>query len=580
MTDYRIREHSDDGIPYILDNRDGSLSVADTLRLLLARGQWADFATGYLSLSGYRLLRDGLQSLDEFRLLFGNSRIAEELAQDLRSERFRAATRMTVADLLAFLRRDRVEVKRYTGPFFHAKAFILKGTAIVGSSNFTANGLTGNTELNAVHKEEPIVRSVSEWYERMWNLPESQACKDELIATLERSQFGGYPYTPHDIYIKTLYTYFKDDLDTDAAVDPLRSIVELTAFQNEAFQKGQRILRRYHGVMIADSVGLGKTFVGKKLLEFYAYYQRQRALIVCPAQLQSMWEREIDEVRIPARLVSMERLGQADFDTTRFADVECILVDESHNFRNPATQRYNNLARIVGSGEPKRVVLLTATPISNSLWDLYHQLVLFTRNNDGYFREVGIPSLRRYVREVEEAGGAGGALFNLLEEVVIRRTRSFIQAHYPDATVNGQPLRFPRRQLATIEYSLSATYGGLFDRLTAMIDELRLPAYNAEAYKQQLTAAERRQERTNTTLIGLLKTNLLKRFESSVAAFRISVHRLRTFVGRFLEEFEQGRLLQSGAHRVLLQLEEDGDDLGLAEAFELTPIHVTMPIVQ
>jgi ERCC4-related helicase len=121
--------------------------------------------------------------------------------------------------------------------------------------------------------------------------------------------------------------------------------------------------------MVADAVGLGKTFVGKKLLELYAYYQRLRALIICPAQLQTMWEREIDESRIPARVLSMERLGQADLDVTRCADVEVILVDESHNFRNAGTNRYNNLAKIIGSGDPKRVILLTATPISNTLWD-------------------------------------------------------------------------------------------------------------------------------------------------------------------------------------------------------------------
>lgn len=573
MPEQTIREHRGDGIPYIIDNREGSVTLADALNLLLQRRIWADFATGYLSLSGYRMLRDGLYHLDDFRLLFGESRIGDEILRDLRSQRYSASSRALVEDLLQFLRQEGVQVKRYAGPFFHAKAYITDGTAIVGSSNFTHNGLTSNTELNAVHKEQPIVEEFSAWYTRMWHAPESEDYKGTLIDLLERSQLGGYPYTPYEVYIKALYTYFKDDLDSTPDIDPLRSIVELTAFQNEAFQKAQRILRRYHGVMVADAVGLGKTFVGKKLLELYAYYQRLRALIICPAQLQTMWEREIDESRIPARIVSMERLGQADLDVSRFADVEVIMVDESHNFRNAGTNRYNNLAKIVGSGDPKRVILLTATPISNTLWDLYHQLALFTRNNDGYFRDVGIPSLRRYFREAEAAGGAGGTLFNLLEEVVIRRTRSFIQDNYPEATINGQPLRFPTRHLDTIEYSLSETYSGLFDQIIAIIEQLHLPAYNAEGYKQQQTRAERRQENANTALMGLLKTNLLKRFESSVEAFRISIHRLRSFEERFLREFEQGRLLQSGAHRVLLQLEEDGDDLGLEQALErLQPV--------
>ncbi|GAA5528203.1 helicase-related protein [Herpetosiphon gulosus] len=570
---YSVREHHDDGIPYLIDNREGSPTLASVLDRLLRRGAWADIATGYLSLSGYRLLAEPLEQLQELRLLFGQSQIADELNRELRRERYRASTRSIVERLIAFLSRDGVAIKRYTGDFFHAKAYIVNGVAIVGSSNCTASGLTGNTELNALHKEQPIVESFSAWYERMWNAEASSDCKTELITTLQQSQFGAYPYIPHEIYIKTLYEYFKDDLESANTVDPLRSIVELTAFQHEAFQKAQRILRRYHGVMIADAVGLGKTFVGKKLLELYGYYQRLRALIICPAQLQTMWEREIEEARIPARIISMERLGLADFDPRVYADSEFILVDESHNFRNPATQRYQALATIIGSGEPKRVALLTATPISNSLWDLYHQIALWTRGSDAYFREAGIASLRRYFREAEQAGGSGGMLFNLLEEVVVRRTRSFIQEHFAEATISGQPLRFPERQLRTIDYSLSATYGGLFERIIQVIEGLRLPVYNPEGYKRALTTSEKRQEHTNQALNGLLKANLLKRFESSVAAFRISIHRLRGFIERYGQELQQGHLLQSGVYRLLLQLEEDGDSLGLAQALQrLTPI--------
>jgi len=583
-----IREHrSDDGIPYILDNHTGAITLHQALLRLLGRSTWADFATGYLSLSGFRLLAPAMEQLQEFRLLFGSSRIADELARELRSERFRASTRATVEQLLAFLQRpslhdrDAVQMRRYgsgdgTGSFFHAKAFLLDGAAIVGSSNFTANGLTGNTELNAVHREPPIVRDFGNWYERMWNAPESVDCKDELIATLQRSQFGDYPYTPHEIYIKTLYEYFKDDLDREAAVDPARSVVELAAFQNEAFQKAQRILRRYHGVMIADSVGLGKTYVGKKLLELFAYYQRQRAVIVCPAQLRPMWQRQIDESRIAATIIGMEELGQRDFPVARYSDAEFVLVDESHNFRNPQAQRYGNLSRILASGEPKRVVLLTATPINNGLWDLYHQIALWTRGNDGYFREAGIRSLRGYFKEAEGAGGTGGALFNLLEEVVIRRTRHFIEEHYGEVTLNDQPLRFPHRApLRTIRYNLADTYSGLFERITTTIEELELPAYNPERYIRTPATGDKLQALTNGNIVGLLKTNLLKRFESSVVAFRRSVHRLRDYQARFWEYLQQGKLLHSGAHRRILRLEEDDDGTGLDEL--LQNLEITEP---
>lgn len=571
-----IREHrAADGVPYILDNRAGSVTLHEALMRLLARSTWADFATGYVSLSGFALLAPALESLREFRLLFGSSRIADELAQELRSERFRASTQVVVERMLAFLERppvegkEAVQVRRYTGSFFHAKAFLLDSAAIVGSSNFTANGLTGNTELNAVHREPPIVRDFGDWYERMWHAPESVDCKDELIETLRRSQFGDYPYTPHEIYIKTLYEYFKDDLDRESAIDPVRSVVELAAFQNEAFQKAQRILRRYHGVMVADSVGLGKTYIGKKILELFAYYQRRRAIIVCPAQLRELWQRQIDDSRIPATIIGMEELGRQDFAVARYSDAEFVLVDESHNFRNPQSQRYQNLSRIIASGEPKRVVLLTATPINNSLWDLYHQIALWTRGNDGYFREAGIRSLRQYFKDAETMGGAGGALFNLLEEVVIRRTRHFIEEHYGEITINDQPLRFPRRApLQTIRYSLGDTYSGLFERITAAIEELELPAYNPEGYLVAPESGDKLRAISNGGIVGLLKTNLLKRFESSVVAFRRSVHRLRDFEARFWEQLQAGRLLHSGAHRRILRLEEDDEGAGLDALLE------------
>lgn len=575
-----IREHrSDDGIPYILDNRAGSMTLHQALLKLLARTTWADIATGYLSLSGFKLLAPGLQQLQEFRLLFGSSRIADELTRELRSERYRAETRALVERMIAFLEPDAVQVRQYggSGSFFHAKAFLVDGAAIVGSSNFTANGLTGNTELNAVHREPPIVRDFNDWFERMWLAPESIDFKPALLDILQRSQFGDFPYTPHEIYIKTLYEYFKDDLDREAAIDPARSVVELAAFQNEAFQKAQRILRRYHGVMIADSVGLGKTYIGKKLLELFAYYQRQRALIVCPAQLRDMWQRQIDESRIAATIIGMEELGQKEFPVARYSDAEFILVDESHNFRNPQSQRYQNLSRVIASGEPKRVALLTATPINNGLWDLYHQIALWTRGNDGYFREAGIRSLRGYFKEAEGAGGAGGALFNLLEEVVIRRTRHFIEEHYGEATLNDQPLRFPKRApLRTIRYSLGETYNGLFERITAAIEELALPAYNPESYLITPATGDKVQAITNGNLSGLLKTNLLKRFESSVVAFRRSLHRLRDFEARFWACLQDGKLLHSGAHRQILRLEDDDDGTGLDLLLEsLEPIEST-----
>lgn len=218
-------------------------------------------------------------------------------------------------------------------------------------------------------------------------------------------------------------------------------------------KKARKILSRYDGVMIADSVGLGKTWIGKKLLEDFAYHLRQKALVVCPASLRDMWERELADATIPAAVLSQEELGREEFDPAPWADIDIVLIDESHNFRNPTAQRYANLERFLGanggrgkSGSRKKVILLTAPPVNNDLFDLYNQFCLITRGDRGYFAACGIGDLYRYflrARQEARANSAAFALFNVLEEIVIRRTRPFIRKAYPEATIGGNASTFP-----------------------------------------------------------------------------------------------------------------------------------------
>ena len=141
-------------------------------------------------------------------------------------------------------------------------------------------------------------------------LPAAAVGVDDLVALLDASKFGGLEYTPYQVYLKALYEYFKDDLPGDVTGPTVtRSAVELAEFQEAAVKKARKILARYDGVLIADSVGLGKTWVGKKLLEDHAYHLRQKALVICPASLRSMWTEELREATIAATILSQEELG-------------------------------------------------------------------------------------------------------------------------------------------------------------------------------------------------------------------------------------------------------------------------------
>lgn len=221
--------------------------------------------------------------------------------------------------------------------------------------------------------------------------------------------------------------------------------------------------------------------------------------------------------------MSQEDLGRWEEGDAGVVDCDVILVDESHNFRNSNAQRYQNLERLIAAnggrgrdGGRKKVLLLTATPINNDLIDLYNQINLFTRGDQAHFAAAGIGDLHRYflnARRVARQDGSAIALFNLLEEVVIRRTRPFIRRAYPDATICGEKIAFPERRLKTVQYDLEATYAGIYDQVVHGIDDLCLAPYNLEAYKKAGVKRDDFEAGREQALVGIFKSRYLKRFE-------------------------------------------------------------------
>ena len=508
--------------------------------------------------------------------------------------------------------------------FLHAKAYLMYGGrgdqmslpdrlnplfGIVGSSNFTGAGLTTNHELNTVHKtilesdevDDPEARAeveyltessgnpnisletrrlvksevgaraiidLSNWYQEQWGLAEP--FKQDLIDLLNMSKFGEYEYTPYEVYMKALYEYFKDDMGTEIS-DITRTAVELTEFQEDAVRKARRILARYDGVMVADSVGLGKTWIGKRLLEDYAYHMRQKALVICPASLRSMWEKELRSATIAGDVISQEMLGrEEEVDITDWQDVDVILIDESHNFRNRNTNRYENLERLISAngrrgrdGMRKKLILLTATPINNNVFDLYHQINLFTGGDRAYFRAAGIGDLRRYflaARTAAKDKDASVQLFNLLEEVVVRRSRPFIKRAYENATIGGKVISWPERRLRTANYNLEAAYEGIYADIVTRIEALNLAHYSLEQYKFDETLRDDFEIGREQALVGIFKSRFLKRFESSIESFRISVRRALEFIKTYETYLDENRLLDSTSFRQAMRYLETEDE--------------------
>lgn len=584
--------------PDYLDNT-AQRTLADTLARLIreAEQRQLDVAAGYFEPSAWRHLRDTFPLLERFHLLLGTEPelagqgeerldlrryFRQQLQGDLEQLPFNAHYADLVDSLITFLEQELVQVRLYPS-FLHAKAYLFSQFAIVGSSNLTHLGLTRKAELNLVHKSETVAAALRQnWFEVFWQ--EAEEYKADLIQALADSKFGGTAYTPFQVFIKALYEYFKDRLLPPDALE--FGGVSLASFQQEGLREAIRLLDRHRGVLVADAVGLGKTYIGMGLLEHYLLRRRRRGhipkgLVVCPAQLRDlMWRPKLDEYGIKATILSMEEMGRSDFAWKDFNHYDLVLVDESHNFRNPGTGRYQNLSKIISTGrEGKYVILMTATPINNTIWDLYHQMMLMTRGSDAYFRDQGIRNLAGFFKRV--ADGAA-ELFDLLEETTVRRSRYDVRKRQEAGEVITLPgkgeIRFPERALQAITYNLERTYRGFYAEIAAQIENLNLVSYNIEEFRRDQSSQTVQQEiQRNSALIGIIKTTFLKRLESSLVAFERSAIRQQKFQQRFFDLLQQGRLLDSGNHRKILALEDEAE--GAAAETAVADLIVTLPEV-
>ncbi|MEM2941594.1 MAG: helicase-related protein [Thermoproteota archaeon] len=581
----------------IVDNETGNYTMAQFLNeALRANHGPVSIAVGYFNVEGFACVKDSLweaTNRNDFslRLLIGreaiyknettpsieSSDLAEtSLISELDNLSIDERSARLVDDLIKFLKLDKVQVKKNPDRFTHAKCYIFDDSVVVGSSNFTKAGLATNIELNAVLYQPSAQQQVREWFDRRWK--DAEDAKSELIQILEDSKFG-LPLEPYTMYMKFLYEYYKprlEELERERG-----KIVELTTFQQDAVNTALRIIRKYNGVLIADSTGLGKTHIGLELLREFVAVKRKKAIVIAPAQvLATVWESKLLEESIKTRNITLESTGTASFHPEDFLDYDLVVIDESQNYRNPSTNRYNNIMKLLAGGKRKKVILITATPVNNTLMDLYHQLSLITAGDDAHFADLGIPDLRRHFITADRKQLAQGIedIVRILDEIMIRRTRQFIKENYAEATIEGKPIRFPERKLKKVEYSLTELFGGaVYKQVLDTIDQLNLVPYRVEYYRLTIEEKERLEAEQRATL---QKIGLLKRFESSVEAIKKSVKRLVDFYQYFEKALDQDKILDSKSfHRILhemggLEVENDEElfqKLSRVPLLQLTP---------
>ena len=555
----------------IIDNSDVKLSAFLNDVLKEIPNTHFDIATAFFNIQAFSLVKDNIQRVKGFRLLLGRApeirsevtlgnvllkMIREEVEGfDLSKEKDGL-----VKEFIGFLNKGNVEVRLYDKEFLHGKAYIFDKLVIVGSSNFTPSGLTHNTELNSVSLEAEAEYVKKHWFEKFWN--EALDFKAELIDLLEASRFGTKEYTPYEVYIKSLFELQKEDIipeDVLKKEEEFRpsSKVNLAEFQEDAVRRIFSRLKKYRSCMVADSVGLGKTWIAKRVIEEFGFYKRKRVLVVCPAQLREMWRGAVKDLILAESILSQEELASVDFlKKARHAvggglgEVSLIVVDESHNFRNPLSNRWENfftliMDHVTKGKERPYILFLTATPINNTIWDLYWQVMLLTLTDQKVFLKEGISDLLRFFKDIDKEGNPT-LLNDLMNEVSIRRTRDYIKQNYPDAEIDGEKVIFPKRILENINYHLDETYQGLYSDISRTIsEELTMAYYRILEYKkvERLSKAEEMALGRMTALAGIFRTILLKRLESSVEAFRKSVANHVRFLERLKEYIEKGKLL-------------------------------------
>ncbi len=428
----------------------------------------------------------------------------------------------------------KVEVRAYLMERMHAKAYIgytgmasAPGTAIIGSTNFSRAGFTGNTELNYPVTHGGDIGEIRQWFERLWN--ESEPVSDCVIDKLKNSWPLATP-EPYMVYLKVLYELYGDTLG-DEPIAPDTQPVELTDYQQDAVDAGLAMLQRHNGCYIADVVGMGKTYVGAEILRRFYTAERDAGdpLIICPASLRQMWERTCTRFGLhDADVLSRGRLTEANFRNDRslqkmLRNAGPVLIDEAHGFRNNS-QRRRVLLSFLRGAKPHKVILLSATPQNMAPVDILRQLELFLDPNDHNLPGVSENLHQYFPQDIGRADPSQVA--SVLQHVLIRRRRQDIRHNYPSSTLHGEPISFPSVNLSNREYSLNHVYkkAGGIKRIADLLNQYQAARYQPAKYLKEAARALpeynniARSNRGN--LAGIMTTNLWKRLESSIPAFR------------------------------------------------------------
>ncbi|MFA7172287.1 MAG: helicase-related protein [Kiritimatiellia bacterium] len=571
-------------------------------------------ASAYFTVQAYDALREQLDAIEGMRFLFGDPSYVSRIdPEKTASKRFSMVNNtLEIRDALrqkasvkacADWIRQKVEIKSVInrallhGKLYHVGRPERDSRAMFGSSNFTTRGLgmaaspQNNIELNMMITDQRDRDDLLAWFNELWS-------DDRLVYNVKADvlDFLSKLYTdqtPEFIYFKTLYHIFEKEMASNQRIeDTLAQLAfdqseiwkNLFDFQRDGVKGIINKLKDYNGCILADSVGLGKTFTALAVIHYFRL-QNERVLVLTPKKLSDNWL----AYRGNNKLNIFEKDG-LDFDVASHTDLSrttgdtvggqrieginwgnygLVVIDESHNFRNGSPEyraddppekknRYQRLMDdVIKSGFRTKVLLLSATPVNNSLRDLRNQIALFTKGVSTAYADpsvsLGIPDyaillmtaqkqftkwakLPPEERKTSElVDSLGSDFFRLLDGVTIARARKHILRYFVDDVARLGA--FPERK-KPLSISTEIDTQGLFlpyDEISEIIETYKLFLFKPtmfvkEEFKAIYDTTSRgvssfKQSDRENFLIGMMKTNFLKRLESSIRSFEYTLKR-------------------------------------------------------
>jgi len=532
--------------------------------------QFFDVLVGYFRTSGFFKLYPSLEGVEKIRVLVGLNvdkhtvdiidqanaemltikQATEQFEKGVEEEFEKSATseeiEKGVRTFIDWLKAGKIEMRMYVEAPIHAKVYIMRkdpskdpenyGSVITGSSNFSEAGLLNNLEFNVELKDSSDVHFALDRFEELWK--DGVPIQDAYVDAVQKKTWLRSDITPYEIYLKTLYEFFREELnaDKDMPKDLLPDGYMRLQYQLDAVTQAKKTLQAYNGVFISDVVGLGKTYICAMLAKSLG---KGKKLIVCPPVLVSYWEEVLLEFDVAAKVVS---LGKLDDILNSDTEYEYVFVDEAHRFRNAGTDSFSKLHEICYG---KKVVLISATPINNYTSDIENQIYLFqpkhnsnivgVKNLEGFFAslngklkglEKGTPDYLSQIRANSEE-----IRDKVLRHIMIRRTRTEIEQYYHD-DLERQGLTFPKLGAPEqIIYTFDETTDGIFNETVAAIKDFTYSRYKPLTYLKD-TKKYASMLAAQHNMGGFMKGILVKRLESSFYAFRMTL-------SRFIESYEK-----------------------------------------